>query len=93
MRAKLAYLGLVCPTRRPIGWRPPLHRLAWVNFHSFRHTFATWYRRAGGDTKGLLATGNWRDPRSAARYEHVVAREEWQRVENMPSVENTWKVS
>jgi hypothetical protein len=28
----------------------------------------------GADTKGLVATGNWRDPRSASRYEHVVSR-------------------
>ena len=93
MRAKLAYLGLACPTRRPIHWRPPLHRLAWVNFHSFRHTFATWMRRGGMDVQGLMATGNWRDPRSAARYAHVVAREEWRRVNDLPSVEKAWKAS
>jgi len=87
LRATLLYLGLDCPTRRPLGWRPPLHRLAWVNFHTFRHTFATWWRRAGGDSQGLLATGNWRDRRSAERYAHVVAREEWQRVDKLPSVE------
>lgn len=90
-RAKLAYLGLSCPTRRPIGWRPPANRLSWANFHTFRHTFATWMRRAGADVQGLVATGNWRDPRSAARYAHVVPREEWQRVDDLPSVEKTWK--
>jgi hypothetical protein len=43
---------------------------------------ATWMRRYGGaDVQGLTETGNWRDPRSAARYSHVVAREEWDRVE------------
>ena len=43
-------------------------------------------RRAGADVQGLVATGNWRDPRSAARYAHAVAREEWERVESLPSV-------
>jgi integrase len=90
-RAKLGYLGLPCPTRRPVGWRPPTNRLSWANFHSFRHTFATWMRQAGTDVQGLVATGNWRDPRSAARYAHVVPREEWQRVDDLPSVEKTWK--
>lgn len=65
----------------------PPHRLRWVNFHTFRHTWATWMRRYGGaDVQGLVATGNWRDPRSAARYAHVVARDEWERVELMPSM-------
>lgn len=90
-RAKLAYLGLPCPARRPIKWRAPKTRLDWLNFHSFRHTFATWMRRAGVDVQGLVATGNWRDPRSAARYAHVVPREEWARVGELPSVEKTWK--
>jgi integrase len=92
-RAKLAFLGLPCPARRPTRWRPPVNRLAWVNFHSFRHTWATWMRRAGTDVQGLVATGNWRDMRSAARYAHVVPREEWQRVDGLPSVEKTWKAS
>ena len=90
-RAKLAHLGLPCPTRRPTGWRPPTNRLSWTNFHSFRHTWATWMRQAGTDVQGLVATGNWRDPRSAARYAHVVPHEEWQRVDNLPSVEKAWK--
>jgi hypothetical protein len=42
-------------------------------------------RRAGTDIQGLVATGNWRDPRSAARCAHVVPREEWQRVDDLPS--------
>lgn len=68
------------------GQSPP-HRLRWVNFHTFRHTWATWMRRYGGaDIQGLVATGNWRDPKSAARYAHVVARDEWERVELMPSM-------
>jgi integrase len=92
-RAKLAYLELPCPVRRPVGWHPPVNRLAWANFHTFRHTFATWMRRAGTDVQGLVATGNWRDARSAARYAHVVPREEWQRVDDLPSVEKTWKAS
>jgi hypothetical protein len=35
-------------------------------------------RRYGGvDALGLVGTGRWKDPRSAARYAHVVTREEW----------------
>jgi integrase len=90
-RAKLIALGLACPARRPNGWEQPPNRLAWVNFHTFRHTWATWMRRAGTDVQGLVATGNWRDARSAARYAHVVPREEWERVDDLPSVEKTWK--
>jgi integrase len=89
LRAKLAACGLPCPKRRPTGWVPPQHRLSFVGFHTFRHTWATWMRRYGGaDVQGLTETGNWRDPRSAARYSHVVAREEWDRVDNLPSMGN-----
>ena len=89
LRAKLAACGLPCPKRRPTGWKPPAHRLSFVGFHTFRHTWATWMRRYGGaDVEGLAATKNWRDPQSARRYAHVVSREEWQRVENLPSAGN-----
>jgi integrase len=87
LRAKLAVCGLPCPVRRPTGWKPPQYRLAFVGFHTFRHTWATWMRRYGGaDVQGLAETGNWRDPRSAQRYSHAVAREEWDRVDNLPSM-------
>lgn len=87
MRAKLAVLGLPCPKRRPIGWKPPEYRLAFVGFHTFRHTWATWMRRYGGaDVQGLAGTKNWRDPRSAQRYAHVVSRDEWDRVDSLPSM-------
>jgi integrase len=86
VRAKLAYLKLPCPVRRPNGWRAADYRLAWANFHSFRHTSATWMRKAGSDVKGLVATGNWRDERSAARYAHAVARDEWSRVDQLPAM-------
>jgi integrase len=88
LRAKLGYLGIPCPGRRPKKWKPPQYRLAWVNYHSFRHTWATWMRQAGTDLQGLVATGNWRDLRSAARYAHAVAREEWSRVDQLPGVGN-----
>ena len=68
LRAKLSYLGLPCPVRRPVGWIEPPNRLEWVTFHVWRHTWATWMRQAGTDVKGLVATGNWRDERSASRY-------------------------
>jgi integrase len=89
-RAKLAACGMPCPTRRPTGWKPPAYRLSFVGFHTFRHTWATWMRRYGGaDLQSLAATDNWRDPRSVARYTHVIAREEWDRVESLPSLGNT----
>ena len=51
-------------------------------------------RRYGGlDDIGLAATNRWRDPRSARRYAHAVAREEWSRVEALPGVENPWKTA
>jgi len=89
LRAKLAVCGLPCPVRRPTGWKPPKYRLAFVGFHTFRHTWATWMRRYGGtDVQGLAATKNWRDPKSAARYAHVVSREEWDRVDSLPAMGN-----
>jgi integrase len=55
-------------------------------FHIFRHTYATWMRRYGGlDTKGLVATGAWKDRKSADRYEHVVVSEEAQRAALLPT--------
>lgn len=93
VRAKLAAQGIPAPAERPKGWRQPPNRLQWLNFHSFRHTFATWMRRAGADVQGLVATGNWRDARSAGRYAHAVQREEWNRVDDLPSVEKTGKVA
>ena len=93
VRAKLAAQGIPAPAQRPKGWRQPPNRLAWLNFHSFRHTWATWMRRAGTDVQGLVATGNWRDARSAGRYAHAVAREEWSRVDDLPSVEKSGKVA
>jgi integrase len=89
MRAKLAACGIDCPKSRPIGWKVPPHRLSFVGFHTFRHTWATWMRRyAGTDIKGLVATGNWRDEGSASRYSHVVPRDEWNRVEALPGMGN-----
>lgn len=43
-----------------------------VAFHAFRHTFGCYMRRFGDlDTSGLVATGAWRSPDAARRYEHV----------------------
>jgi integrase len=88
-RARMAASGLTCPVRRPRGWREPPHRLRVASFHIFRHTFATWFGfYGGGDAQGLVATGNWRDERSAQRYRHAVRRMEWDRVEQMPGLGN-----
>lgn len=54
-------------------------------FHIFRHTYATWMRRyAGLDTKGLVATGTWKDRKSADRYEHVQVTEEARKAVLLP---------
>lgn len=88
LNAKVTASGLA-PVKRP---RPdekqivPPYRLSWVTFHTFCHTWATWMRRYGGaDLQGLVATNRWRDARSAARYTHVDAHEEWDRVDALPS--------
>lgn len=77
---------LACGVTPPRRHKASPHRLGWVTFHTFRHTWATWFRQTGGDVQGLVATGNWRDAKSAARYAHVVPRDEWDRVEMMPDV-------
>lgn len=89
LRAKLLVCGLDQPARVKGQKRHvPAHRLSWVNFHTFRHTWATWMRRYGGaDVQGLVATGNWRDARSASRYAHVLPRDEWDRVDLLPAAD------
>jgi integrase len=89
-RVKLKVCGVKAPPRRKKETkqerRIPPHRLSWVGFHTFCHTWATWMRRYGGvDLQGLQATGRWRDPRSAKRYAHVAPREEWRKVESLPT--------
>jgi hypothetical protein len=42
-------------------------------------------RYGGADVLGLVATGRWRDPRSAARCTHTAASEEWDRIDQLPS--------
>jgi integrase len=94
LAAKLTACGLPLPPRAKKGQRRrlPPYRLAWVNFHTFRHTWASWMRRYGGaDLQSLVATGNWRDLRSAARYAHAVARDEWKRVEGLPALDGRGK--
>jgi integrase len=87
LRATMAVCGIPCPKRRPTGWKKPQFRLGFVTFHIFRHTWATWMRMYGGaDLQGLAETKNWRDPRSVARYTHVVTRDEWERVNSLPAV-------
>lgn len=88
LNAKVAAAGLKAIPRPKRGQRleiPP-YRYSWVTFHTFCHTWATWMRRYGGaDTLGLVATGRWRDERSARRYTHAMAHEEWDRVDALPS--------
>jgi integrase len=87
LNAKVTACGLPAVKRPKRGAKQivPPYRLSWVTFHTFCHTWATWMRRFGGaDLQGLVATNRWRDPRSAARYAHVVAHEEWERVDMLP---------
>lgn len=88
LNAKVTACGLPAIVRPKPGQCMKIlpHRLSWVTFHTFCHTWATWMRRFGGaDLQGLVATGRWRDPRSAARYAHVISHEEWARVDRLPS--------
>lgn len=89
LNAKVTACGLA-PVKRPKpGERMqiPPYRYAWVTFHTFCHTWATWMRRYGGtDLQGLVATGRWRDPRSAARYAHTAANDEWSRADLLPKI-------
>lgn len=88
LNAKVAACGLPAVKRPRRGERMmiPPYRLSWVTFHTFCHTWATWMRRFGGaDIQGLVSTGRWRDERSARRYTHTAAHDEWERVERLPS--------
>lgn len=96
LNAKVTACGL-SPVARPKRRQKqivPSYRYDWVTFHTFCHTWATWMRRFGGaDLQALVATGRWRDERSAKRYTHVASHEEWDRVDTLPtsgkSVEST----
>lgn len=57
-----------------------------LGFHLLRHTYGTWMRRyAGLDAIGLVNTGTWKDPKSAARYAHSVVGEEARRADLLPT--------
>src|SRR6185312_3689841 len=88
LNAKVTACGLSAvkrPARKQKMVIPP-YAYSWVTFHTFCHTWATWMRRFGGaDVQGLVATGRWRDPRSAMRYTHTAAHEEWDRTDLLPA--------
>lgn len=94
LNAKVTACGLP-PVMRPAPGEHidiPVYAFSWVTFHTFCHTWATWMRKFGGaDLQGLVATGRWRDARSAARYAHVVSHEEWERVDRLPVMERKAK--
>jgi integrase len=86
IRAKLAYLLLACPVRRPTPWKEPPNRLKWVTFHIWRHTWATWMRKyAGATVDDLVDTHNWKDRRSAQRYVHATFDGAWDFADKLPS--------
>jgi integrase len=98
LNSKVTACGLPAIKRPRRGERMqiPPYRFGWVTFHTFCHTWATWMRRYGGaDLQGLVATNRWRDPRSAARYAHTAASDEWDRTDLLPvagkSVDSTPK--
>ena len=67
--------------------------VAFLSFHIFCHTWATWMRRYGGlDKTGLIATGRWRDETSVGRYTHVIVSEESRKACLLP-VEKSWKAT
>jgi integrase len=89
VRAKLTYLGIHCPVRRPVGWHEPPNRLKWLTFHIWRHTFATWMRKYGGATvQDLKDTGNWKDERSVQRYIHATFDGAWDFADKLPTRKN-----
>lgn len=60
LNAKVTACGLLAVPRPKPGERMQIsaYRFAWVTFHTFCHTWATWMRRFGGaDLQGLVATG------------------------------------
>lgn len=90
LNAKVTACGLAAIPRPKRGQHMvvPQYRYSWVTFHTFCHTWATWMRRYGGaDTLGLVATGRWRDERSARRYTHTAASEEWDRTDLLPGID------
>jgi integrase len=55
-------------------------------FHILCHTYATWMRRYSKlDIQGLVATGRWKSATAARRYAHVVASEEAQCADALPT--------
>ena len=92
VRAKLTACGVPCPkaTEEPAEGRTahPAAPAALGDFHTFRHTWATWLRRYGGaDVQGLSppATGAILDrPRATRMWSRATSG---QRVEKLPSIE------
>ena len=59
-------------------WRDAIERAGLppgMRFHSLRHTFATYHKRAGTDDRVLQKLGGWDSPKSMDRYAHVTGPE------------------
>ncbi len=70
----------------------PPYRFSWLAFHTFCHTWATWMRMFGGaDVQGLVSTGRWRNPRSAARYTQPLRTRNGIAPTYCRRVQNPWK--
>lgn len=60
-----------------------------ASFHTLRHTYGTWMSRyAGMDARQLVATGAWKDIKSAVRYSHTVVNEEARKADMLPGAKN-----
>lgn len=57
-----------------------------ISFHIFRHSHATWRRRAtGADTSALVGTGLWKSREAAGVYEHLDPSEEARKSDLLPT--------
>lgn len=57
-----------------------------MRFHSLRHTFATWHKRAGTDDRVLQQLGGWESPKSMDRYAHVTSPERREAANNITNL-------
>jgi integrase len=89
--AGLGRSGRVFPFRKS-GALYRMHRTAktaaglqWLTFHHLCHTWATWMRLYGGiESRDLLATGRWRNKKSAERYDHIEVLDPAKRADALP---------
>ena len=70
-------------------WRAAIKRAGLppdMRFHSLRHTFATYHKRAGTDDRVLQQLGGWDSPKSMDRYAHVTSPELQEAAHNVTNI-------